>query len=420
MTSFARMNRSDHSMLPPAPSATIAFKSPNACNLCHTDKDAAWADGYVRKWRKRDFQKPVLKRASLIQAARKRDWSKRPEMLQYITREDRDVVFAASLIRLIPPSRDEKHRSALLAAVKDSSPLIRAAAVEALGLTPSAESLQALVEATGDAFRLVRIRAASGLSQFPRKTFKSAYWEQLRKANQEYLAFIMARPDLWTSHYNMGNYHLNRGEPEQAVEFYESALTREPGAVMAMVNASIAYSKMGRNDKAEQELQKALNASPDNPAALFNMGLLKAEQKKLREAEDYLLKAVSQDPQMAQAAYNLCIITAGDRISEAVAWCAKAAVLRPDEPKYAFSLAFYQEQKGDSAAAIKTLENLIEQYPTHAEAYLLLGKIHEKHNRAAEAETIYRKALESQGIPYLYKQRITASLDALNNKGGGN
>ncbi|MCK7481430.1 MAG: hypothetical protein M0C28_32810 [Candidatus Moduliflexus flocculans] len=36
MTAFARMNRSDHSMLPPTPAATMAYKSPNACNLCHT------------------------------------------------------------------------------------------------------------------------------------------------------------------------------------------------------------------------------------------------------------------------------------------------------------------------------------------------------------------------------------------------
>ncbi|MGB2862153.1 MAG: multiheme c-type cytochrome, partial [Sedimentisphaerales bacterium] len=46
MTKFAHMNRSDHSMRPPAPAATLAFKSPNACNLCHVDEDedAAWAD----------------------------------------------------------------------------------------------------------------------------------------------------------------------------------------------------------------------------------------------------------------------------------------------------------------------------------------------------------------------------------------
>ena len=50
MTRFAAMGRTDHSMLPPTPATTIAFKSPNACNLCHADKDAAWSDAWVRKW----------------------------------------------------------------------------------------------------------------------------------------------------------------------------------------------------------------------------------------------------------------------------------------------------------------------------------------------------------------------------------
>ena len=84
MTAFARMKRSDHSMLPPAPAATIAYQSPNACNLCHADKDAAWADEQVRQWRTRDYQAPVLQRAALVAAARKRDWTKQPEMLAYI------------------------------------------------------------------------------------------------------------------------------------------------------------------------------------------------------------------------------------------------------------------------------------------------------------------------------------------------
>ena len=86
MTEFARMKRSDHSMRPPTPAATLAYKSPNACNLCHTDKDATWADEKVRKWRKRDYQAPVLHRTALIDAARERDWSRLPEMLESPTR----------------------------------------------------------------------------------------------------------------------------------------------------------------------------------------------------------------------------------------------------------------------------------------------------------------------------------------------
>ena len=57
-TTFARMRRHDHTLLPPAPAATLAFGSPNACNLCHKDQDARWADGWVRKWYPRDYQAP--------------------------------------------------------------------------------------------------------------------------------------------------------------------------------------------------------------------------------------------------------------------------------------------------------------------------------------------------------------------------
>jgi len=48
----------------------------------------------------------VLKRASLIDAARKRDWSRLSEMLDYVSSKDRDEIFVTSLIRMIPASED--------------------------------------------------------------------------------------------------------------------------------------------------------------------------------------------------------------------------------------------------------------------------------------------------------------------------
>ena len=377
MTSFARMNRSDHSMLPPTPATTIAYKSPNACNICHSDKDAEWADKLVRQWRTRDYQAPVLKRAALIDAARKRDWTKLPEMLAYINDPKRDEVFATSLIRLISPTQDTKVLAVLLTAARDPSPLVRSAAVQALGLIQTTESLQALVVATADEYRLVRVRAAAGIAAFPRMTIPPAYQAQLKKANGEYLASITARPDQWTSHYNMGNYQLGRGETKKAVASYQAALKLDPQAIMPMVNTSIAYAQMGENDKAERSLQKALKQAPADAAANFNMGLLKAEKKDLKSAEKYLKIAFKADPQMAQAAFNLCIITAKDRINEAVTWCRKASDLRPQEPKYAYTLAFYLNQKGDKDEAVKTLKTVLEKYPQYKDAEMLLKEIAE-------------------------------------------
>ena len=185
----------------------------------------------------------------------------------------------------------------------------------------------------------------------------------------------MARPDQWTSHYNMGNYQLSRGEAKQAVSSYQAALKLEPQAIMAMVNSSIAYAQMGENDKAEKSLKQALKMAPDNAAANFNMGLMKAEKNELKTAENYLNKALKADPQMAQAAYNLCIITAKDRISEAVTWCRKAADLRPSDPRYAYTLAFFLNQKGDRDEAVRTLQAIIEKYPGHKDAEMLLKEI---------------------------------------------
>jgi tetratricopeptide (TPR) repeat protein len=375
MTSFARMNRTDHSMLPPTPAATIAYKSPNACNLCHTDKDATWADKYVREWRTRDYQAPVLKRAALVDAARKRDWKQLPAMLDYISSKERDEVFATSLIRLVAASGDARIGPVLLKAVKDPSPLIRGAAADALQRIPTKEAAQALVAATGDEYRLVRVRAAASLAAYPNLSLNDADRKSVEAANKEYLASITARPDQWSSHYNLGNYYLNRNELKQAVGSYDKALKLEPRAVLAMVNLSMAYARMGETKKADESLSKALRAAPDNAAANFNMGLLKAEQNDPKTAEQYLKKALKADPQMAQAAYNLCVITSKDRINEAVIYCKKAADLRPQEPRYAYTLAFYLNQKGEKAEAVRVLKTLVETYPQYKDAEMLLQKI---------------------------------------------
>jgi tetratricopeptide (TPR) repeat protein len=375
MTSFARMNRSDHSMLPPAPAATLAYKSPNACNLCHADQDPAWADKYVREWRSRDYQAPVLQRAALVDAARRRDWSRLPEMLSYVADKDRDEIVATSLIRMVPSSGDPRVVTALLEAVRDPSPLVRSAAAAALQNVPTKEAVQALVTTAGDDYRLVRVRAAASLAGYQDLPLDDAQKKTVAAANGEHLASILSRPDQWASHYNLGNYQLERREFKEAIASYDTALKLEPRAVLAMVNESMAYARLGENQKADGFLMKALKVAPDNAAANFNMGLLKAEHNDLKAAEQYLKKALEADPQMAPAAYNLCVITSKDRIDEAVTWCRKAAELRPQEPKYAFTLAFYLNQNGERDEAIRILMATIEKYPGYQDAQMLLQKI---------------------------------------------
>jgi tetratricopeptide (TPR) repeat protein len=258
--------------------------------------------------------------------------------------------------------------------------LVRSAVVEALALRPSRESVQALLNATGDDYKLVRTRAAAALAGYSAGQLANDVKTKIEKANQEYLTSIMARPDQWTSHYNMGNYHLNRGDFKEAIASYQAAQRLESQAIMALVNSSIVYAQMGENDKAEKSLQEALNIAPDNAAANFNMGLLKAAKNELRPAENFLKKALKSDPQMAKAAYNLCVITAKDRVKEAVRWCKESVKLNPQDPKYQYTLAFYLYQKGDKNEAIRILKAMTEKYPGYQDAKMLYEELSSQKN----------------------------------------
>jgi len=407
-TWFARMERHDHSMRPPTPRVTMAFDSPNACNNCHADKNAAWADGWVRQWRDPEYQQPYLEQAALIDAARRGNWSRMDEMSAYLQRDDRNDVFATALVRLLRGAEDQAKWTTLLAAARDRSPLVRASAVEALGDRLTTESVTALVAATRDEYRLVRIRAAAALAQLPPRGLREEWRPSVESATAELLDSLHARPDDAYSHYNLGNYELNRGNVAAAASSFETAHRLRPDLVEPLVNLAMAQARAGRIREAEQSLRRALELEPESAAALFNLGLLLGEAGRLDEAAAAHRKALEADPELAAAAYNLAVILSGKEPAEALRWSRKAAELRPDEPKYAYTLAFYLHEQGDTDAAIVVLERLIATHPGYAEGWGALGSTYEQQGRIEDARALYRRAADNEALPMPIRRRFAA------------
>lgn len=418
MTSFAQMRRSDHSMLPPTPKATIEFKSPNACNLCHTDKDVAWADKWVHEWYKDDYQAPVLARARLIAEARAGKWDRLPEMLACIGGKERSEILATSLIRLLAGCMDERKWPVLTEALRDNSPVVRAAAASAFTnhLTPN--TVKALLATTEDRFRIVRVRAAATLAPWPETQLDPADRKRLEAATQEYLQLLDNRLDDWASHYNRGNYYESRGELQKALVAYTVASKLRPDVVPPLVNASVLYARLGQNAQAEEALKKALAAEPANAEANFNQGLLLAEKGDLAGAEKALRTALKTEPNMAAAAYNLGVILARDRVDEAIVFCRKAVAVAPHEVKYAYTLAFYLNQSGDVSGAVQTLRESIARRPASGDPYALLASLLEKQGHLDAARDACRQALDNSSIPPREKADLQALLQTLEKKTG--
>jgi tetratricopeptide (TPR) repeat protein len=409
MTRFAAMGRSDHSMRPPTPAATIAFKSPNACNLCHADHDAAWSDQWVRKWYERDYQAEVLRRAELIDRARKRQWKRLPEMLAELQKEGPDEVYKASLVRLLRGCEDGSKWPVLLGRLHDPSPLVRSSAASALGDRLTPEVVSALLASAADSSRLVRIRTAMALAALPPQSLASERARaSLEKANRDFTTAMQARPDDWASYANLGNFYMEGRDFPAAVACFETATKLEPRQIGPLVNASMAYSNMGANDKAEQSLRRAVRQEPDNAAANFNLGLLLGEQGRAEEAEQALRTALRADPKMAPAAYNLGVLLSKKSLDDAITWCRKAHDLRPGDPKYAHTLAFFLRKKGSVDEAIPLLRNAIQYEPSYLDAYLLLGEIYEERRDFPAAAKVYLDASRIDRLPPELRGRLEA------------
>jgi tetratricopeptide (TPR) repeat protein len=412
-TRFANMNRSDHSMLPPTPAATLKFQSPNACTLCHKEKDASWADSIVRQWHKVDYQKPVLERAALVDAARKGQWEKLPAMLAYIQDPRGDNVTQASLLRLLRSCDDPRKPPVALKALQHPNPLVRTAAAGSVGDQITTETGDALVRATGDEYRLVRIRTAALLGGVSINDLPAAQQDSVRKATDELIASFNARPDDFANHTNLGNFYMDRGRLDQSIQSFETAIRLRPDSVGTLVNASMAYSRAGRMGDAERVLDQALRLAPDNGPANFNRGLLLAELGRKAEAENSLRKALSSNPNLAPAAFNLCVLMMERRDTGGLAYCQQALKAAPGNEKYVFSVAFYLDQTGKSAQALQYLEAFSARHGSGLETRLLQADLYLKCGKNREALAVYQQAASTPDLPDQQRKFVENRLRAL-------
>ena len=163
-------------------------------------------------------------------------------------------------------------------------------------------------------------------------------------------------------------------------------------------------------------MRRALAIEPQNAAANFNLGLLMAEQSRRPEAEQALRTALKSDPQMAPAAYNLGVLLAEGDLAQAVAFCRKAHQLRPDDVKYARTLAFYLQRQGNLEGAIAVLRPVVAKEPPDGDACLLLGELYQERRDLHSAADAYRRGLLRHDLPAEVRSQLQSHLRAVQAK----
>ncbi len=416
-TRFANMNRSDHSMLPPTPGSHPQVQVPQRLQpLPH---------GQERSLGRR--QSAPMAQAGLPEAGARTHRSHRCRPQGTVGETPGDP-------RLHPePRRRQRHPGVShphphaavptpansLSSCKLSNtpnPLVRAAAAGSLSGSVTPDVRDALVRATADDYRLVRIRAAASLAVVPVDALAAAQQESVKKATDELIASYNARPDDFSNHTNLGNFYMERGQLDQSIQSFENAIRLRPDSVGTLVNTSMAYSRAGRNADAERVLDQALRAAPDNAPANFNRGLLLAEMGRKQEAEDSLRRALASDPNLAAAAFNLCVLEMERNDPAGFAHCRQAVKAAPQNEKYVFGLAFYLDQARQSRRSpgpARSLQPPPRWRPRHAHAP---GRHLPEGRQNDPALAVYRAALDEPNIPPNQRKFIESRLRALDSR----
>uniref|UniRef100_UPI00356A5FAC HEAT repeat domain-containing protein n=1 Tax=Sulfurovum sp. TaxID=1969726 RepID=UPI00356A5FAC len=190
-------SRNDHSFRLPRPDLSVEMKEiPNACNLCHTDKDASWAADAMKSW----YGKiPVGKQnfAHSLKALRTNS-EDAPKKLYEVLLSDAPNIAKATVSEYLGHYPSKQTYTTTLQMLKNKDALIRRAALQSLEAFPAQMRIKQTLEMLNDPIKIVRMEAARQLAAFPLGELDKKTKELLTNAFDEYekiLLFTAERPE---------------------------------------------------------------------------------------------------------------------------------------------------------------------------------------------------------------------------------
>ena len=337
--------RRDHSFRVPRPDITLSTGSPNACNECHSDKTAGWADEYIRKWYGMS-RRPHFGEA--FHAARQNDTSAVGRLTEIAADGLHPVIVRATAISELERYNDENARQHVINALSDPESLIRHYAVQSYIPADREEMARLLSPLLNDPVKAVRMQAAFRLSSLPVSSMDSALYREFYESLDEYRETMEYTGEFAASRHNLGVIYQNLGAFEQAEKNYLAAIRIDDRFFPSMANLSVTYNNLGKNDKAEKLLRHMVANFPEYPESHYSLGLLLAEMGRYDESLGELVKASELIPANPRIWYNLAMLYEYfNDDAKFIASMEEALELDPGNIDFLYTLADHHYQKGE-------------------------------------------------------------------------
>ena len=307
------IRRRDHTFQPPVPENTAKFGIPNACLTCHDERTPEWAAKQMNEWwgdgdrrakaasmadtlyRAGSGDGSVLPKLATLALDRSEGLLVRASAAEYITQlvagstaastaqSQTSFVGTSSTVRRTPVELSPNDRrsivNALIGAASDPEPIVRAAAVRALGVMGDRDrAVTPVVARLVDQSRVVRARAVEVLVAFGIVELPGQAGEVLKKAQADYIESLDSFPDIASNHAAKGWLEAERGHTAEARAALDDAISVEPKYAFPYVVKGVLSAREGKYSEAVELWQKARSIEPSYPN--INQLIAEAEKRK--------------------------------------------------------------------------------------------------------------------------------------------
>ena len=362
-----RHPRHDHSFSIPDPLLTQQLGIPNACNRCHTDKDANWSLAATEKWWGDKMKRPSRERAQRVAEARSNP-NASPAPLLALLREEPNGYWKASLIRLLTPwSGEPEIARAFLEYSQHADTLVRTAAVQALqsvGPAHGEAARQVLTRRLEDPVRAVRVAAGTALAVTPDMNARAA--REVAHAHD-------LSADQPMGQLQKGAWAQTHGDTAGALKHFEKAVSWDPYSGGIRHEYAILLSSIGRTRDALTQMQEAARLEPGQAEFRFKLALAWNELGDMQNAVKQFEETVRIDPKHARAWYNLGLArNALGNPEGAVVALKNAASADPRDPRIPYARATIHARNRQISEAREAAQSALAIQPGYPEATQLL------------------------------------------------
>jgi hypothetical protein len=312
------IRRRDHTFQAPVPENTAQFGAPNACTTCHDNRSPEWAAKQMTEWwGDSERRAKAASLADTMYRAGSGEVSTLPALARLAVDRSQGLLVRASAAEFIaqlvsgvqhassaqsqtsfggrPNDRANARMNdrpnaranvtpaivnSLIGAADDPEPIVRAAALQALGTIGDRErALGPVLARLVDRARVVRVKAAEVLVSFGIVELPGQAGDALRKAQDEYVVSLDTFPDVASNHAAKGWLEAERGNVVVARDALNKATTVEPNFAFPWVVKGVLLAREGKFTEAAEMWKMARSIEPSYP----NIEQLIAEAEKRKQ-----------------------------------------------------------------------------------------------------------------------------------------